>query len=160
VPPLPEVIDAYLAGPRDLRQLVTGLTREQFQARPVPGRWSTLEVVCHLADSEQAWVHRMKRVLAEERPLLIGYAESRFAAALGYQGRDPEDELALLEDMRKQMAGILRGLPEGAPARTGVHSERGLLTLGQMLLAEVEHVPHHRRFIREKRRALGAPAEG
>ncbi len=126
MPPLPDLIDGYLAGPCDLRRLVTGMNREQLQARPVPGKWSTLEVVCHLVDSEQAWVHRMKRVIAEDRPLLIGYDEARFAAALGYQGRGLEEELALLEGMRKQMAGILRGLPEGALARTGVHSERGL----------------------------------
>jgi hypothetical protein len=160
VPPLPQLIDAYLAGPRDLRRLVTGMSREQLQARPVPGRWSTLEVVCHLVDSEQAWVHRMKRVLAEDRPLLIGYDEGRFAAALGYQGRDLEEELALLEGMRRQMAGILRGLPEGALARTGVHSERGLINLGEMLVAETEHVPHHLRFVREKRLTLGLPGEG
>jgi uncharacterized damage-inducible protein DinB len=159
VPSLPELIDAYLAGPRDLRRLVTSMTRDQLQARPVPGKWSTLEVVCHLADSEQAWAHRMKRVLAEDRPLLIGYDESRFPAALGYQDRDLEEELTLLEGMRKQMAAILRGLPEGALARTGVHSEQGLLTLEQMLLLEVEHVPHHLRFIREKRLALGLPAQ-
>ena len=44
--------------------------REALKARPVPGKWSTLEVVCHLVDSEQAWCHRMKRVIAEDNPLL------------------------------------------------------------------------------------------
>jgi hypothetical protein len=28
------------------------MTREQLLARPVPGKWSTQEVVCHLADYE------------------------------------------------------------------------------------------------------------
>jgi hypothetical protein len=102
----------------------------------------------------------MKRVIAEDRPLLIGYDEGRFAAALGYQGRDLGEELPLLEGMRRQMAGILRGLPEAALARTGVHSERGLVNLDEMLVAEVEHVPHHLRFIREKRAALGLAADG
>ena len=83
------------------------MTAEQLRARPVPGKWSTLEVVCHLVDSEQAYCHRMKRVIAETRPLLIGYDETRFAATLGYHDRDLEQELTLLDQMRQQMARIL-----------------------------------------------------
>ena len=157
MPPSPfaQLIDAYLDGPAQLRRVVADLSRQQLEARPVPGKWSTLEVVCHLVDSEQAWCHRMKRVIAEEKPLLIGYDESRFTASLGYHRYDLKSELALLEGMRSQMAQILRGLPEAAWARTGVHNERGLMTLEEMLRAEVEHVPHHITHIIEKRRALG-----
>ena len=135
--------------------MVTDLNHQQLEARPIPGKWSTLEVVCHLVDSEQAWCHRMKRVIAEERPLLIGYDESRFTASLGYHQHDLKSELALLEGMRLQMALILRTLPAAFWARTGVHSERGLMTLEEMLRAEVEHVPHHISTIIEKRRVMG-----
>jgi len=149
------MIDAYLDGITQLRHVVADMNHEQLRARPVAGRWSTLEVVCHLADSEQIWCHRMKRVIAEERPLLIGYDESRFTAALSYHQSELNQELALLEGMRHQMARILRGLPSLAWSRTGVHNERGLVTLDQMLQAEVEHVPHHIAHIIQKRIALG-----
>jgi uncharacterized damage-inducible protein DinB len=148
-------IDEYLDGPVQLRRAVADMGAAQLEARPVPGKWSTLEVVCHLVDSEQAWCHRMKRVIAEERPLLIGYDESRFTATLCYHDHDLKTELILMEGMRAQMALVLRTLPESAWARTGVHSERGLITLEEMLQAEVEHVPHHIAHIIEKRRALG-----
>jgi uncharacterized damage-inducible protein DinB len=148
-------IDAYLDGSVQLRRAVADMSATQLEARPVPGKWSTLEVVCHLVDSEQAWCHRMKRVIAEERPLLIGYDESRFTATLRYHDHDVKTELILMEGMRAQMALLLRTLPESAWARTGVHSERGLITLEEMLQAEVEHVPHHIAHINEKRRALG-----
>ena len=154
-----ELIDAYLASLPRLRRAVADLSPEQLQARPVPGKWSTLEVVCHLVDSEQAWCHRMKRVIAEERPLLIGYDESRFTAGLAYHQNDLEEELGLLEGMRRQMARTLRAVPDPAWSRTGIHSERGLVTLEEMLRAEVEHVPHHLNHILEKRRAMGLPEE-
>jgi uncharacterized damage-inducible protein DinB len=153
------MIDDYLASLPRLRRAVSDLSPEQLRARPVPGKWSTLDVVSHLVDSEQAWCHRMKRVIAEDRPLLIGYDETRFTAALPYDEADLEEELTLLEKMRRQMARILRGLPESAWSRTGVHNERGLMTLEEMLRAEAEHVPHHLAHILEKRRALGLPAE-
>jgi uncharacterized damage-inducible protein DinB len=150
-----DLIHAFLDGPLEVKRVVSGLTAEQLQARPVPGRWSTLEVVCHLVDSDQAWCHRMKRVIAEERPLIIGYDETRFTATLDYEQRDVQEELALLEGMRRQMARILSRLPEEAWSRTCVHTERGLMTLEQMLQAEVEHIPHHVRHVLEKRKALG-----
>ena len=101
----------------------------------------------------------MKRVIAEDRPLLIGYDETRFTVGLPYHDADVEQELSLLEGMRHQMARILRGLPEEAWSRTGVHSERGLVTLETMLHLETEHVPHHLVHILEKRGALGLAAE-
>ena len=58
------------------------------------------------------------------------------------------------------MARILHGLPEAAWSRTGVHNERGLITLDQMLQAEVEHVPHHIAHIVQKRAALGLSNAG
>jgi hypothetical protein len=131
------------------------MSKELLLARPVAGKWTTMEVVCHLADSEQSWVHRMKRVIAEERPLLIGYDESNFAKALFYHEHDVAEELALIDQTRAQMARIFRKLPNSTWDRTGIHSERGLITLKEMLEVEVAHIPHHVRFIGEKRRALG-----
>jgi hypothetical protein len=153
-----ELIEAYLEGPALLLRAVADMTPDQLRARPVPGKWSTLEVVCHLVDSEQAYCHRMKRVIAETRPLLIGYDETRFAATLGYHDRDLEQELNLLDQMRRQMAQILRSVPEAAWSAAGVHSEQGLMTLEDLLRTEAEHVPHHLAHVAEKRKALGLPA--
>jgi|SRR5581483_2158481 len=154
-----QMIDAYLAGVQTLRQAIAGMSREQLLKKPVPGKWSTQEVVCHLGDSEQAWVHRMKRVIAEDRPLYLGYNETRFTATLPYHEMDVEEEVNLFEQLRRQMAGILRRLPPEAWRRDGVHNERGLLTLEQMVQVETDHVTHHVKFILEKRRALGLPAQ-
>ncbi len=158
MPSLAELIDNYLAGPRTLRQAVTGLSREQLLARPVPGKWSTLEVVCHLADFDPIYADRMKRVIAEERPQLVGADENRFAAALAYHQRDAEEELAIIERTHSQMARILRTLPAEALRRAGIHSERGPLTLEDLLSGVINHITHHVKFIADKRRALGVPA--
>src|SRR5438309_1649094 len=156
---LPRLIEAYLAGGPTLRRAVAGMTGEQLRARPVPGKWSTLEVVCHLADFDPILADRMKRIIAEERPTLLGADENRFAAALAYLDRDLGEELAILENTRAQMARILRTLSGDALKRVGVHNERGELSLERMLTMATNHIPHHVGFIREKRKALGLPAE-
>jgi len=60
-----KLIADYLAGPEILRSAVAGMTREQLDACPIPGKWSTKQVVCHIADFEPVDVDRMKRVIAE-----------------------------------------------------------------------------------------------
>jgi DinB superfamily len=55
-----ELMHEYLNGVAALRQATDGLTADQSRARPVPGKWSTLEVVCHLADIDALDAERMK----------------------------------------------------------------------------------------------------
>src|SRR5438128_9201973 len=98
------------------------MTHDQLLARPVTAKWSTLEVVCHLADFEPILADRMKRVIAEDQPQLLGASEVKFAAALAYHQRDLEEELAIVDNTRRQMARILRSLPAEALQRVGVHN--------------------------------------
>jgi hypothetical protein len=148
------LIAKYLAGPGLLRSAVAGMAREQLLARPIPGKWSTQEVVCHLADYEPIYADRMKRVIALQEPELLPGDPGRFAARLAYDHRDVEEELAFVELTRKQMARILRALRPEDFQRFGLHSRDGALTLENLLRRVTAHIPHHVRFIEEKRRAL------
>lgn len=153
---IPQLIDEYLKGPKLLREAVAGMSREQLLARPVAGKWSTLELVAHLADFEPVYGDRMKRILAEDGPTLFGGDPDKFAAKLAYHERDLETELCLIECVRRQMATILRTVPAVDFLRVGRHSEAGPLTLRTFLERITGHIPHHLPFIAEKRQALSA----
>jgi uncharacterized damage-inducible protein DinB len=148
------MIDQYLAGPDLLRRSIAGMSREQLLARPISGKWSTHEVVCHLADYEAIYADRIKRVIALKEPELLKGDPGLFATRLAYDRRDVEEELALIEVTRKQLARILRALKPEDFQRTGGHSRDGVLTLEILLQRIAAHIPHHVRFIEEKRRAL------
>jgi hypothetical protein len=149
------LIEDYVASARQLREGVAGLTSEQLKQRPVPGKWSTLEVVCHLADFEIVYADRIKRVIAEDNPSLPGRDEKLFAAHLRYHDRDIENELALVDAIHRQVAAILRTLKPEDFERTGVHSEAGPMTLQTLVSRTTGHVVHHLKFVAEKRRAMG-----
>jgi uncharacterized damage-inducible protein DinB len=149
------LIGAYVEGVAALNSAVQGLTAEQFHARPVEGAWSVMEVVCHLADSEALFAHRMKLVLADERPSLLFADPNLSMAAMPCATRDLAEELALIEAVRRQMASILRSQPASAWERIGVHNRQGEQTLRQLLEKAVNHLSHHVRFIDEKRRLMG-----
>jgi len=123
--PLTQLINDYLAGPGILRQAVAGMSHEQLLARPIPGKWSTLEVVCHVADFDIVYADRIKRVVAENEPTILSGDPDVFAARLAYHERAPEEELLLIELVRKQVARILRTLKPEDFQRRGIHSKSG-----------------------------------
>ena len=132
------------------------MTREQLLARPVAAKWSTLEVVCHICDSEQFLADRLKRTLAMNRPLLLGADPDRYPEAVRYHDRDLEEELALVALTRRQVVRVFKVVPAEAWLRTAVHNEGGLVTLRQLVLHATRHLKHHVRFIQEKRQTLAA----
>jgi len=154
---VPQMIQEYKSGGAKLRSAVAGMTREQLAARPVPGKWSTLEVLCHIADFEPIYADRMKRVIAEDTPVLLPGDPDQFQARLAYSNRDAAEELTLIETCRSQMARILSTLSERDFERTGKHAIDGPLSLATLLERITIHIPHHIQFIAEKRRALGLP---
>jgi hypothetical protein len=152
--PRTQLIDAYLAGPASLTQAIAGLTPAQLRARPIPGKWSTQEVICHLADTEAVFAERMKRVLSEDRPPLLAMDPDKYIAALACDQRDAVEEIVVVDATRHQMARILRAQPPEALQRIGVHSQAGDQTLEQLVRKAIDHLEHHLGFIRAKRQAL------
>src|SRR5215510_10219657 len=114
------LLDAYLSGPGILRAAVTGISREQMVSRPVAGRWSILEVVCHLADTDANIAHRLKRVLSEERPVFDRVQPDLMLSALAYHDRDPKEELVIYTPIRHKTAPNLQPTPPETCHQTGV----------------------------------------
>jgi hypothetical protein len=151
----PALLDAYLAGPNQLRSAVAGLSREQLISRPVARRWSVQEVVCHLADTDANIVYRLKRVLSEELPVFDRVQPDLMLSALAYHDRDVEEELGLIDLGCRQIVRILRSGPSEAWERVGIIADRGDRTVSRMANGAVEHLAHHLQFVEEKREALG-----
>jgi hypothetical protein len=148
------LIDEYAAGPYILERAVAGMSDDALRATPVVGKWSTQQVVCHIADFEPVYADRMKRVLAEQEPALLSGDPDLFAAKLAYDRRVVEEELQIIELARKQMVRILRTLEPSDFQRKGIHSSDGPLTLETLLRRITGHIPHHVKFIEDKKVVL------
>jgi hypothetical protein len=150
-----ELIEKYAAGADVPAKAIVGLDRADLLAFPVPGTWSIQQIILHLMDSDLIGSDRMKRVAAEEVPTLVGYNETAFANRLGYEHLSVRDAVEIFRLNRLMTAEILRRLPPSAFQRTGQHTEHGKVTLEQLLTTYTEHVDHHLKFIRDKRKLLG-----
>jgi uncharacterized damage-inducible protein DinB len=152
-----ELIARFAADAELLSHDIAGLTDADLDARPIAGAWTIRELIWHVVDSDIILGDRMRRIIAEDQPSLIGFDESLFVQKLFYQQRDLGPAVKLFAVNRLVMADILRRLQPNDFERVGLHSEVGPLTLLQMLEKTVAHPLHHRKFLVEKRRLLGKP---
>ena len=154
-----ELIDHYAAGGEKLSLAIRGLTPEDLRIVPAAdakvGLWSIQQVVIHSVDSDLVSTDRLKRMIAEDNPTLIGYDENKFAQNLFYHEQPTEQAVQLMDLSRKLFAEVLRRLPKQAYDRKGTHNERGAVTVGGYLKSTVEHLDHHLTFIHKKRAHMG-----
>ncbi|HMB94440.1 MAG TPA: DinB family protein, partial [Tepidisphaeraceae bacterium] len=150
-----KIIDQYATGGEKLRAAIRGLGEKDLKSFPVPGTWSIQQIVIHMMDSELVSVDRMKRMIAEENPTLIGYDETKYSKNLFYDDQPADDAVTIFDLNRKLFTRILRLLPDYTFDRIGTHNERGKVTLGGYLKGVVDHLEHHLKFIHDKRKKLG-----
>jgi hypothetical protein len=136
-----------------LRHAIEGVPLEVLRRPEKPGKWSAVEVVQHLADSELVWSYRMRLVAAEDRPTLTGYDQDAWATGLQYRDVDPADAIQQFALLRRLNLKLLDGLPPGGLARVGVHNERGDESLGHMVRLYAGHDLLH---LRQLERVLAA----
>jgi hypothetical protein len=148
------LIERYRSGPGVIAAAVAGLDDAGLDARPTDGGWTPREVVHHTADSEMTSAIRLRRLIAEDDPLIVGYDGDEFARRLHYADRPIEPALAAIESARSTTAQILERLTDDEWQRTGTHSESGSYGVERWLEIYADHCHDHADQIQQ---ALGTP---
>ncbi len=138
----------YAEGPSLLRKAWSEVPRSGRTWRPGEGKWSAHEVVVHCADSETYSAIRIRLLLAEPEPLIVGYDESVWARRFDYHASDPELAIGLVESVRTHTSAMLARLPEDAWGRMGRHSHSGPYGTDDWLRLYAEHLEIHAAQIR------------
>ena len=137
------LIDRYADGPRRLREALATVPAAALQWRPAPREWSAHEVVCHCADSETNAYARIRFVVAEPDPLVLGYDEARWAVTLDYHAHPLEPALATVDAVRANTLALLRRLPDEAWTRVGRHTQSGRYGAEDWLRIYAAHLEDH-----------------
>lgn len=141
------LIREYAEGPARLSQALAKVPEEARKWRPAPGEWSVHEVVCHCADSETNAATRIRFVVAESDPLVLGYDENAWARQFDYHSHPLDAASTVVEAVRANTAALIRRLPEEAWAREGRHTESGRYTAEDWLRIYAAHLEEHARQI-------------
>jgi DinB superfamily len=139
-----EILKTLRATPVVLRALTAGVDDARLCRRPAPREWAIIEVVGHLADTEERALARVRRMLAEQDPELAPFDQEALAEERRYLELDLEGELARLEQLRAEHLAVLDGLDRAGWERTGRHGEHGQLSVElyetHVAAEEVDHL--------------------
>jgi DinB superfamily len=146
-----EIVKTLRATPVVLRALVEGIDDARLRRRPAPREWAIIEVAGHLADTEERALARVRRMLAEDDPELEPFDQEALAEQRHYLELNLEEELARLEDLRRQHLAELEALDGSGWARTGRHGEHGELSVElyetHVAAEEVDHLAQIARLL-------------
>lgn len=123
------------------------VTDSALRQPEAPGKWSVIEVIQHLADSELVAGFRTRMVLSEDRPALQGYDQDRWAREFRYRDVSLEQALDQLRGLRTANLHLWTALSPAQLDRVGQHSERGPESAGHILRLMAGHDLVHRRQI-------------
>jgi hypothetical protein len=98
---------------------------DRLRVRPAPGEWSALECIGHIADSEIIVSARVRWILAEDEPDIVGYDQALWVAELEHNADDPARLLATFEALRDANLDLWARRPVADRERFGRHRERG-----------------------------------
>jgi hypothetical protein len=146
-----ELVARYKGGHAVLVSSLTGIDEAGLDARPADGGWTPREVVHHTADSEMTAGIRLRRLVAEENPVIVGYDGDTFAVRLHYADRPTQPALDAIAAARSTTAQILDRLTDAEWARTGTHTESGAYGVEQWLETYAVHCDDHADQIRRAR---------
>jgi len=128
---------------RDRALAAFALTGDLHERSYAPGKWTVRELLVHIADVESVFLDRFRRVLAQDKALLLAIDPDRWHARLATPKRNLANCAMLFSACRATMIELASELSEAELARTGVHSEKGLLSLAQILTAAAWHADRH-----------------
>ena len=148
------LIERYAEGYAEVAASLEGFPTDGLTRHLVPGKWSAAEIVHHLADSESISATRLRRLLAEDRPVIQGYDQDAFAVRLAYNSRPLAPALDAFRAARATTLQILRAMSESDWARTGWHTDSGLYSAERWLEIYADHAHDHANQIRRLRQVL------
>jgi DinB superfamily len=146
-----ELVARYATGTAAVEAALEDVSEAELDRRPPSGEWTAREIVHHLADSESMAYIRLRRLLAEDRPVIDGYDEPEWARRLHYD-RPIGPSVAVLRAVRAANDALLATLTEADWARTGTHSDSGTYGVERWLEIYAVHPHEHADQIRRARR--------
>lgn len=121
-----------------------------------PGKWSIAHVVSHLVDSEIVYGYRVRLIVAEDSPPIVGYDQDLWATRLHYTNDAPLETLVTeLRAFRGRNLRFIRGLSATERARVGLHNERGPESVDLLVRLLAAHDLLHRNQLARIKQALG-----
>ena len=123
--------------------IVAKHTPKQMRTRPFPGKWTPNEVIGHLTDTEWVYGYRVRLILCEDTPTILGMDQDLWVTGQKHNDREPMELVEMFRGLRNYNLHVWRSLTPRDLERCGNHNERGKEALGLMIRMEAGHDLSH-----------------
>jgi hypothetical protein len=136
-----EPLKVLASTPRKIELLIEELGGERLDHPSAPGKWSSREIICHLADCELAFSFRLRQALAEDDHVIQPFDQEKWAAS--YATYETREAINLFRAARGWNMSLLRTIDEEQRERTVTHPERGAMTFWTIVETMAGHDLNH-----------------
>lgn len=118
-------------------------TPEALSQSYAPGKWTARQVLFHIIDVEGVFCDRLKRSLADAKPLYWAIDPDRWSARLAHADRSLSIAGHLFFAQHNALQELLTSVTPTEWDRAGVHSDVGRLTVRDLANKVAWHAAHH-----------------
>ena len=152
---LEELMGKMEKGPDDFASAIRGVSDAILSRRPDGKNWAAKEIICHMRDTEEIFITRLKSVIAMDEPKFIPPEMERWAEERQYMRNDIQGALSAFRKRRTETLKFFGELKPEQWDRAGIHPTRGRQTLRDLLGIIANHDPNH---LEQLKRALAGQA--
>lgn len=126
-----------------LAEVVNRHSAPVLRTRPFEGKWTPNEIIGHLTDSEWVYGYRLRLIVSEELPTILGTQQDRWVAEQRHNEREPSELVETFRTLRELNLAAWKRVPAADLERAGQHNERGPESLDVMLRLLAGHDLSH-----------------
>jgi hypothetical protein len=135
--------------PAKLARLIDGVSDQRLAHRPIPDKWSIVEILAHLAEDELSSSWRYRQMIEHDGVVLYGFDQELWAQLGNYATWNARDALELFRLLREANLRMLHTLLSEQWERSGSHLERGTLTVRELARHMAAHDINHTKQIEQ-----------
>jgi hypothetical protein len=129
--------------------LLQPLDGQRWLHRYAPGKWSVLELLGHITDTERIFAYRALRIARADATPLPGFEQDPYVEAAEADHCAPALLLSEFEHVRRATVLLCRNFPPSAWTRIGTASN-GPMSTRAMAYIILGHAQHHLDILRER----------
>jgi hypothetical protein len=137
-----------------LGDIVARYPAEILRGRAIQGTWTANEIIGHLSDIEWVYGYRVRLILCEDEPAILGFRQDAWVGSLHHNEREPSELVETFRTLRGFNLSVWRQLSPEDLRRSGRHNERGAESLAAILQMLAGHDLSHLQQIGRSIQAL------
>ncbi len=144
-----EILQRYHKAVEEYCSIAVGLKEEVLNLSLAAGKWTIWEQLVHIVDVELVSSFRLRKILAQDKPLLLVFDQDAWVDKLDYSGFTPVDLANVLKGFQAYNGALLANLHPKQGERVGIHEQKGKVTALDIVTHNVNHIEHHLETIKK-----------